>query len=118
MDSANIASALEQLYPEPSLHLENEKVIKIGQMVPDLTLPLRPEYIAKLPHTIMTERSASFFVASREKMFGKSLAQIEEEEGDGSGWAKCRPAWDELVRLLKEEEGPFFLGTIRKHLAF
>jgi hypothetical protein len=114
-DSANMARTLEELFPNPPLYLNNEKVINIGSMVPDLTSPLRNEFLATVPRTIIAEeRSASFFIASREKMYGCPWSDIEKQEGEGSGWAKCRPAWDELVRLLKEEEGPFFLGTKRK----
>lgn len=110
MDSANIAREMEVLRPEPLLHLDDKKVIKVGQMIPALTHPLLSKFIVKLPNTLMTERSREYFVTSRELVFGKTLEQVEKEGQGDSGWIKIRPVWEELVQLLKEEEGPYFLG--------
>lgn len=114
MDSHVIARSLEEIHPEPPLHLTNEKVLKVRSMLADLLHPIYAEWMTKVPYKLLSEHSAPYFIRTREEQEGKPLLQMAKEEGGEPAWSNCMPAWNQLVKLLKEEEGPFFLGMIRK----
>lgn len=108
MDSWPIAHKLEQLYPSPSLHLDNPIVVQIRDHVAKLVGPLRPHIIPKVP-LILNERSQVYFYETREKAFGKPLPEVAKDASE-SGWESAKVAAKEAGDLLRQHSGPFFLG--------
>jgi hypothetical protein len=110
MESWDIVNELEKQYPTPSLHLDDpivEKVLNIN-----LFKYLVPNIMPKIPK-LLSKVSAEYFSTTREEQFGKSLQQMEAEAKD-EAWDQTKPIAKEVGDLLREKEGPFFLGEKSK----
>jgi glutathione S-transferase len=110
-DSGRIAAHIEQLYPSPPLHLQSPVLSKVEALMPKLMFPLRSVIMPRIPRTILNERSAEYFHETRAKRFGMPLDELEKSEyGGDKAWENVKPVCEEVARLLKETEGPFFMG--------
>jgi hypothetical protein len=79
--------------------------------MPQLMLPLRPVIMPRIPRTILNPRSAEYFRKTRAKRFGMPLDEFEKsEEGGEKAWENVKPALEDVGTLLKQTEGPFFMG--------
>ncbi|KAI4122839.1 MAG: hypothetical protein LQ338_005591 [Usnochroma carphineum] len=110
MDSRKIASALEERYPSPPLHLSAPELAKIEELVPALIAPLGGVTLPKVPRNLLNERSAQYFNETRSKRFGMPLDQFEREKGGDAQWEEVRPTITQVGELLKKKGGPFVLG--------
>ncbi|EMC91182.1 hypothetical protein BAUCODRAFT_127097 [Baudoinia panamericana UAMH 10762] len=114
MDSAAIANKLEELYPQPSLHLDaglHGKATAAGGKVAG---PLVPIFMPRVGRDMVAESSVSWFREARHKMFGMSLEDLEATRGGKQAWAAAKAATRELeawVKETKKEDGPFLLGS-------
>lgn len=110
MDSWPIAHSLEKQYPNPPLHLEEPIVVKIRDFIKDLIIPLVPLVLTQVPDVLLNEPSAKYFLETRKKTFGKPLDQVRAEADVETCWAAAAGPAKEVGDLLREKEGPFFLG--------
>ncbi|KAL8724358.1 MAG: hypothetical protein Q9166_007994 [cf. Caloplaca sp. 2 TL-2023] len=109
MDSKAIAHELETLYPSPPLHLDTPQQARIEELWPKFVQIVGPAISPKVVKNVLTERSKPYFIESREKAFGISMAELEEK-GDEKAWEDVRPVLEEIAAVLREKEGPFVLG--------
>ncbi|PVI04228.1 hypothetical protein DM02DRAFT_611662 [Periconia macrospinosa] len=108
MDSWLIAQSLERRYPEPSLHLDDPITVKIRDAISSLMDPLVPHVIPKVVY-LLNKPSADYFNETREKSFGAPLSAVEQSANE-EHWEKAKAPAKEVGDLLREHEGPFFLG--------
>jgi glutathione S-transferase len=117
MDSWPIAHELEKRYPEPSLHLDDPIILKIRDHIPKIVGPIVPHLIPKVVH-LLNKPSQDFFLETREKMFGKPLAQVEKEGATEECWERAKAPAKEAGDLLRAHGGPFFLGPTVSYADF
>jgi glutathione S-transferase len=113
MESLNIVRKLEQMYPNPSLHLDTGVHEDIQKATAGVIGPLRTVILPAAPRNILREPSASWFSEDREQRFGKSLDQLEVEQGGEKAWKAAESGLETLKTELtahKRDEGPFVLG--------
>lgn len=109
MESRNIAEALERLYPNPPLHFDSPYQARIDTLMDKMLLPIRPIFVPLVPQIFLNPASQAYFVPSREKAVGTSLAKYGE--GADTGFEKAKPYFKELGEMLRENpEGPFLQG--------
>ncbi|EUC37602.1 hypothetical protein COCCADRAFT_85213 [Bipolaris zeicola 26-R-13] len=118
MDSWPIAHSLEKQYPNPPLHLEEPIVVKIRDFIKDLIIPLVPLVLTQVPDVLLNEPSAKYFLETRKKTFGKPLDQVRAEADVETCWAAAAGPAKEVGDLLREKEGPFFLGETVSYADF
>ena len=114
MDSFNIAEKFESLYPEPSLHLDNVVYKKVQKALGAAVGPLRYMVLAAVQRNVLREPSASWFAEDRTQRFGKTLDQLEKDEGGETAWSAAKDGLEMLkVEMTehKQDEGPFVLGS-------
>ena len=57
-------------------------------------------------------RSAEYFSETRAKRFGMPLDELEKsEKGGEAAWTNLHEPLEEIAKLLREENGPFFLTS-------
>ena len=110
MDSRKIAFALEEQYPEPSLHLDSPVLPKVEACVAKAVMPLRAVILPPVPRNLLNTASVEYFERTREARFGMPLRQFETEHGGDKAWEEATPALKEAGELLRANGGPFFLG--------
>lgn len=109
MESRKIASALEERYPTPSLHLDSPYLPRVEAVLGKLLPGLRPIFVPMVPKIFLNPRSQDFFIPDREKTFGKSLDEVAK--GADQAFEDSRPYVAQLGELLRENQnGPFFAG--------
>lgn len=114
MDSLNIALDLESLYPEPSLHLDQSPYEDAQSMVFQCALPLFPEFMPRIRDNLITDHSKSFWIRSRENLFGMAIDEFERTKGGEQAWRAAEPglkALSEFLNQHKKDEGPFTWGS-------
>ncbi|KAL6703278.1 hypothetical protein ACN47E_010066 [Coniothyrium glycines] len=116
MDSWPIALELEKRYPSPSLHLDNPIVLHMRDHTALMMRPIFNRLAARIP-LILPERSAEYFHETREKIFGKSVEQLEAEAKE-SDWASILDEVKRTGDLLRKNDGPFFLGETVSYADF
>jgi len=120
MDSRHIATALEERFPSPSLHLDSPILAKVEALVPKITpAAMAPIIIPRVPRDILNEKSKYYFETTRAERFGMSLDELEKsEKGGENAWENAKPGFKELAELLCETEGPFFMGETVSYADF
>jgi glutathione S-transferase len=108
MDSFAIAKELERLHPSPSLHLDDPVLEKVMTTLPKAAGALRPLFLIRV-HRILPERSQQYFRADREKRFGGTLEELEN--AGSNAWEAAEPHFKELATMLRENPGPYFMGS-------
>lgn len=113
MDSEKIAQRLEELRPQPSLHLEagvhKEVEAALGKIIP----PLIPYFMPRVGRDIVLEGDEQWFEDDRAQRFGTSLSELEKSKGGEMAWEAAKPGFatlKEVMRKHKKSEGPFVLG--------
>lgn len=110
-DSRVIAEELERLHPEPSLHLDAPVLPKVESLVPKIRSPLDPILMPRIPRNILNPDSAEYFSRTRAVRFGMPLPEFEKCEKSGeTAWKGAEGPLKEMAALLKETDGPFFMG--------
>jgi glutathione S-transferase len=114
MESRMIVDKLEVLYPDPSLHLEAKAHDEILPALGKAVNAARPMILAAVWRNVLREPSASFFAEDRRQRFGKTLDQLEQDDGGDKGWAAAQKALECLrleMKQHKNDDGPFLLGS-------
>lgn len=113
MDSQTIVEKLEELHPEPKLHLETGIHEAVRDAIKELIGALKAPLFLGAQRNVLREPSASWFAEDRARRFGKSLEQMDADEGGEKAWKAAQPGLDALSAVLskhKRDDGPFILG--------
>lgn len=112
MDSRPICTALENLHPEPSLHMsDTETMDRARDALAPIWVALRPLILPRVPEMLLPERSAEYFHRTREQVFGMSLAEVAKSEAAVKAWENVGPGLEGMKAFLTEsKEGPFVMG--------
>jgi hypothetical protein len=114
MDSRKIVAVLEDVQPTPSLHLESDILPKVEEQVIKIRTPLVPIWAAKIPRNVLGPRSSEYFLRTRaERHGGVPLDELEKKGNEQVDqlWAESKPAIDKVASMLKENGGPYFMGS-------
>lgn len=122
MDSASIAERIEQDHPTPSMYLDAPVLAEVVKIVPKVQGALRPEWMADVPEKLLNPPSAEYFSTTREKRYGKPLAQLKKEQGGEEAWIAALPELKRLANMIGNpfngQEGPFCMGAIPSYADF
>lgn len=111
MNTLKIADALEAAYPQPSLRLESPYRKKALPIMISLWDALEPMILTHVNKRLLNEVNQDFWRETREPWLGKSLEEAEKELDNDVLFKNAGPHIDQMTELLKENEGPFFLGA-------
>lgn len=98
MNSLTIVSALENLYPEPSLHLDTNLHLEAEKVVESVALTIWWDGLVFTQDVCLSPRSREFFKRTRKDVFGASLEELAELKGGEGAWREA------------EKEGGVFEG--------
>jgi glutathione S-transferase len=120
MDSRNIADALEDLQPEPSLRLDSGCVERVQEAVASAQKALAPIAIPRVPEMLLNPESEEYFRETRRERFGVELVDLAKGESAGEkAWEGAEVGLKELVAILRERDGgPFVLGEKASYADF
>lgn len=112
MDSANIATYLDEQYPNPPLPLSIPEDAELAKLFGGMVGPSRGMWMPFVPKNVLLPRCAEYFTRTREEIFcnGKSLEEYGESQDHEKIWAEMLPAIKGFGDVLKREEGPFIKG--------
>lgn len=112
-DSAVLVKKLEDMYPSPSLNLDEELEGEAYQAVVLTSMPLFTLYMPHVARNVIEESTVPAFEATRQKKFGMSIADFEKKGGEHV-WVAAEPGFAAMKALLtkhKRDEGPFIHGS-------
>ncbi|KFY02776.1 hypothetical protein O988_01925 [Pseudogymnoascus sp. VKM F-3808] len=115
MHSRTIAARLEELYPEPSLHLDSPIMSRIYGIQGKHIMPVYGLWIPLVSANILNPRSKEYYDRTREADEGMTLPELlaKTEAREEEAWESARTGLRELGGLLEENaEGPFFMGSV------
>ncbi|KAH7034671.1 thioredoxin-like protein [Microdochium trichocladiopsis] len=110
-DSWVIAQKLEKEHPEPSLHLDAPYVAKVQDIVAKIMPHLKGITASQVFKNLLNEASFDYWRKTREERIGMTLEQAEAERTGLKVWQEAEAEFKEVSSWLKENEGPFFLGS-------
>lgn len=113
MDSLKIAPILEQLKPDPSLHLDSELHVEAQNAMDAVFTPILKYILIRTPQHVYCPEDIDWFYKMRAKRFNIAADSVQSEEEDDAAWNAAQPAFRRVAALLtshKREEGPFILG--------
>lgn len=111
MESNNIAETIEKIKPEPSLHLDSPYVARVQEILPQIFGALRPVFIPRVPKSLLNDASVEYWLATRIKERRVSIEQYEAENPVEECFKNAELQLGEMTALLKQTEGPFFMGS-------
>lgn len=119
MDSRAIVNRIEKEHPSPSVHLDSPALATLEAIMPRLMSALRGVYFPSVPRNILNDASHEYWYATRSKVAGMPLDQLEKDHGGKGAWDAAQPIVREVEALLKENsEGPLFLGKTVSYADF
>ncbi|PSK49445.1 hypothetical protein B9Z65_8240 [Elsinoe australis] len=113
MDSKKIAEHLESTYPPgdyASIKLDNPDQQRVVDALSKVAEQLTPIVMPLIPRNVLNPPSAEYFRETRAQRFGMSLDELESKEGGEKAWSNAKEPLDNLAKILRETEGPYFLG--------
>ncbi|KAJ4855086.1 uncharacterized protein T069G_10644 [Trichoderma breve] len=112
MQSYAIAQKLEELFPEPSLHLESESYNKVVAAWSKIDPALAPETRPRVPKNILNPASVEYFERTRAARLGMTLEELSKSDKAGeAAWAAAEPGLQALKAILTENSsGPYIDG--------
>ncbi|KAK9481635.1 hypothetical protein V1527DRAFT_448535 [Lipomyces starkeyi] len=111
MDSAKIAHAVDALYPNPPLQINSPYQAKVDDLTIKITQPIVPIIYTRVPVNILNEVSAEYWYATRRQRLRMSVQEFEGKHGGQAAYLDAESHLKEITALLKEKEGPFFMGS-------
>ncbi|EEY22989.1 conserved hypothetical protein [Verticillium alfalfae VaMs.102] len=110
MNSRLIIDELEKRYPERPLRVDDPATEKVQALVRETMGPLTGVLIPNVATKCLTDASRPYFEDTRREMFGMTLEEVRRTQGGDESWENARPVFAKAAALLRETEGPFFLG--------
>lgn len=114
MDSKAIAERLEKDHPSPPLHLDSPILSKVAEIIPKATTPMAGIWMPLVPENLLNPRSKEYFERTRQVRVGKPLSELAMETSEEEAWKNAIPGLNELGEVVKENGGPFVMGTTRR----
>jgi glutathione S-transferase len=114
MDSATIATLLEEICPNPFVHLDTCLQENIQAVLGRIAWALYPELAPLIRDNLLTEKGKPHWVDAREKLFGMPIDELHRTKGGKQAWAAAKPDLIQLrqfVKVYKKDDGPFVLGN-------
>ncbi|KAJ9149482.1 Glutathione S-transferase [Pleurostoma richardsiae] len=111
MDSSKIAHTLEKLHPDPPLHLESPYQTRVDQIVSKVGQLVCPLCYSRVPVNLLNEASVEYWYTTRRQRLGMSVQEYEEKYGGEAAYSGAEPYLRQMTELLKENEGPFLMGS-------
>jgi len=74
-------------------------------------MKLQPEWQPYVAPNLLNPLSKEYFERTRGEAKGMSLEQFAKEKGGEQNWVEATPLLQELGAVLREEGGPFLLGS-------
>ena len=111
MDSYKIAAALDKLHPSPPLDLHSPYQAKVEQIGAKITASIVPLCYSRVPVNVLNEASVDYWYTTRRQRLGMTVQEYEEKNGGEAAYAGAEPYIKQMTELLKENEGPFFMGS-------
>ncbi|KAJ5975664.1 hypothetical protein N7481_009371 [Penicillium waksmanii] len=118
MDSRPIAEYLESKHPSPSLHLDSSIVDQVDALWWKYVGAIMPIFLNQVPKRILNDASLEHWYRTRKAFVGMSVEEFEETKGGEKAWNEAEPVLRETTALLKQIEGPFFLGETISYADF
>ncbi|KAI0160712.1 putative glutathione S-transferase [Xylariaceae sp. FL1272] len=112
MNSKFIAEALEKAYPEPSIHLNSPYQQPMLDHLSNAHEALQSVYQPGVYNNVLSEGSKEYFHRTRSEAAGMPLEEFEKQGENGSPWDDAAPHFQKITQMLKENEGPFFMGEM------
>jgi glutathione S-transferase len=120
-DSMKVAQYIESQHPSPSIHLDSSYIPKVIMQLDSLMAfgtGLRGVFLPLMPERLLNPQSVDYWMETRSKRIQKPLSQLTEDERGGKAWEHATKPIQEVTRLLKENEGPFFMGKTVSYADF
>ncbi|GAB0134117.1 hypothetical protein EsDP_00002502 [Epichloe bromicola] len=111
MDSRQIADAIEKRHPEPSVHLDSPYLTKVGDVLSKIIEHIRPMCFSRIPVNLLNEASVQYWYDTRKERLGMSVRDFEKKYGGEAAYKAAEPHLKQMTDLLRESDGPFFMGT-------
>lgn len=113
MDSEDIATYLDEQYPNPPLPLSLPEDAELKKFFVGMVGPSRGLWMPLVPKNVLLPKCAEYFTRTREEIYcgGISLEEYRENQDYEEIWANMLPGIKGLGGVLKREEGPFIKGT-------
>ena len=111
MDSLHIAKMLEEMHPEPSLHLDSPKLVEVDALMGQLMTEFRTITYPLLFDNVFTSTSRSYKENMLMKHSGMNVDQFLKEKNVADAWLKVQAPLENMAALLKQHDGPFVLGN-------
>lgn len=110
MGSLAIATRLEELYPNPPLHLDSSYLVRVNEIIAKVSEILMLVHLTGT-QGLLRSRSADYFAADREKMLGMPIEQYSYKKIGRHVFEEVAPHVQEMAKMLRDNEsGPWFLG--------
>ncbi|KAL6694809.1 hypothetical protein J3F84DRAFT_375208 [Trichoderma pleuroticola] len=112
MQSYAIAQKLEELFPEPSLHLESDSYSKVVAAWSKIDAALAPETRPRVPKNLLNPASVEYFERTRSARLGMTLEEFSKSDKAGeAAWTAAEPGLQALKAILTENSsGPYIDG--------
>ncbi|KAK2592605.1 hypothetical protein QQS21_009712 [Conoideocrella luteorostrata] len=111
MDSRKIAAAIEKLHPQPCLHMDSPYLPKVEEILPKIFQNVIPFCYNRIPINLLNEASTQYWYTTRAERVGMPVQEFEKKHGGEAAYEGAEPHLRQMTELLKETEGPFFMGT-------
>ncbi|KAM0273615.1 hypothetical protein ACHAQH_008209 [Verticillium albo-atrum] len=110
MNSRLIIDEMEKRYPDRPLRVDDPMTEKIQGLTREVIGPIMGVLIPNVASECLNDASRPYFEETRREMFGMPLDEVRRTKGGDESWEEARPAFAKIAALLRETEGPFFLG--------
>lgn len=111
MDSLAIAKKIEEIQPNPPLHLDSKYVSQVQDAVLKVLANVAPIAMPRVTTMLLNPSSAEYFEETRAKRFGMPLYELAKSEKARDALPNAQPALGEIKAILHENAGgPYILG--------
>lgn len=121
MDSAAIVTKLEQLHPQPSLHLDNDLHNQVNKVFGPLIMPIMAICYPCIQRDILVPETVPGWTKKKEAGFGMSIEELESTKGGETAWQAAAPGLEGMNKFLeehKQDEGPYVCGSQISYVDF
>jgi glutathione S-transferase len=119
MESKAIALALEQEFPEPSVHLDSPVLKTVEEAMVVVYRYMKSVLMPRMPRECLSGPTIAWHREVREQSFGMTLEEVEAKYGGEPAWEKAMPGFESLAAILKHDpSGPFCLGSTPSYADF
>ncbi|KAJ5082396.1 hypothetical protein N7532_011439 [Penicillium argentinense] len=111
MDSGKIAEYIETEHPQPSLHMDSDYLQQVQNLWGRYMGAIKPIFLNQVPKRILNDASLDYWYKTRHEFCGMPVEELEKTQGGEKAWNQAEPVLREVTALLKQNEGPYLLGS-------